>query len=114
MFFSFPPTEILYISSRVPSSRVLLNIFRFNFSFYVNNGLEKKRKKKEKETCPFKVILCFLSFKKSDKTRSSLLEMPICFSLKIIPSAKLYQTLLRYQEKHFSIQTRHEKTKDYR
>ena len=38
MFFSFPPTEILYISSRV-----LLYVFRFNFSFCVNSGLEKKR-----------------------------------------------------------------------
>ena len=37
MFFSFPTTEILYISSRV-----LLHVFRFNFSFSVNNGLEKK------------------------------------------------------------------------
>ena len=37
MFFSFSPTEILYISSRV-----LLYVFRFNFSFCVNNGLEKK------------------------------------------------------------------------
>ena len=36
--FSFSPTEILYISSRV-----LLYIFRFSFSFCVNNGLEKKR-----------------------------------------------------------------------
>ena len=38
MFFSFPPTEILYISIRV-----LLYVFRFNFSFCVNNGLEKKK-----------------------------------------------------------------------
>ena len=37
MFFSFSPTEILYISSRV-----LLYVFRFNFSFCVNNDLEKK------------------------------------------------------------------------
>ena len=37
MFFSFSPTEILYISSRV-----LLYVFTFNFSFCVNNGLEKK------------------------------------------------------------------------
>ena len=36
MFFSFSPTEILYISSRV------MYVFRFNFSFCVNNGLEKK------------------------------------------------------------------------
>ena len=39
MFFSFSPTEILYISSRV-----LLYVFRFNFYFCVNNGLEKKQK----------------------------------------------------------------------
>ena len=38
MFFSFSPTEILYISSRV-----LLYVFKFNFSFCVNNGLEKKK-----------------------------------------------------------------------
>ena len=38
MFFSFSPTEILYISSRV-----LLYVFRFSFSFCVNNGSEKKR-----------------------------------------------------------------------
>ena len=38
MFFSFSPTEILY-----KSSRVLFHVFRFNFSFCVNNGLEKKR-----------------------------------------------------------------------
>ena len=37
MFFSFSPTEILYISNSV-----LLYVFRFNFSFFVNNGLEKK------------------------------------------------------------------------
>ena len=37
MFFTFSPTEILYISSRA-----LLYAFRFNFSFCVNNGLEKK------------------------------------------------------------------------
>ena len=37
MFFSFSPTEILYISSRV-----LLYVFRFSFCFCVNNGLEKK------------------------------------------------------------------------
>ena len=37
MFFSFSPTEILYISSRA-----LLYVFRFDFSFCVNNGLEKK------------------------------------------------------------------------
>ena len=42
MFFSFSPTEILYISSRV-----LLYIFRFSFSFCVNNGLEKKKNKKD-------------------------------------------------------------------
>ena len=37
MIFSFSPTEILYISSRV-----LMYVFKFNFSFCVNNGLEKK------------------------------------------------------------------------
>ena len=37
MFFSFSPTEILYISSEV-----LLYVFKFKFSFCVNNGLEKK------------------------------------------------------------------------
>ena len=42
------------------------------------------------ESCPFKVNLCFLSFKKSDKTLSILPEMPFCFSLRIIP---LCQTL---------------------
>ena len=36
MFFSFSPTEILYISSEV-----LLYVFKFKFSFCVNNGLEK-------------------------------------------------------------------------
>ena len=41
MFFSFSPTEILYISSRV-----LLYVFGFDFSFRVNNSLEKKRRKK--------------------------------------------------------------------
>ena len=56
------------------------------------------------ETCPTKVTLCFLSFKKSDKTLSSLPEIPFCFSLKLI-----YQTLLRHQEKHLSLQTRYQK-----
>ena len=37
MFFSFSPTEILYISNRV-----LLYVFRFSFCFCVNNGSEKK------------------------------------------------------------------------
>ena len=37
MFFGFSPTEILYISSEV-----LLYVFKFKFSFCVNNGLEKK------------------------------------------------------------------------
>ena len=37
VFFSFSPNEILPISSRV-----LLYVFRFNFPFSVNNGLEKK------------------------------------------------------------------------
>ena len=37
-FFSFSPTEIPYIYSRV-----LLYVFRFDFSFCVNNGLEKKK-----------------------------------------------------------------------
>ena len=40
MFFSFSPTEIRYISSRV-----LLYVFRFNFFLCVNNGLEKNKKK---------------------------------------------------------------------
>ena len=44
MFFSLSPTEILYISSRV-----LLYAFRFNFSFSVNNGLEKKQQKNKKK-----------------------------------------------------------------
>ena len=35
MFFSFSPTEILYISSRV-----LLYALRFNFFVCSNNGLE--------------------------------------------------------------------------
>ena len=39
-------------------------------------------------TCPFKVTLCFLSFKKSDKTLSSLPEIPVCFGLKIISSCQ--------------------------
>ena len=42
------------------------------------------------ETCSFKKTLCFLSFKKPHKTQSSLPEMPICYSLKIM---SLYQTL---------------------
>ena len=59
-----------------------------------------------KETGPFKISLCFPYFKKSDKTMSSLSEMLFCFSLKeIIP--KIYQTLLRYQEKNLSLQTLH-------
>ena len=37
MFLSFSPTEILSITSRV-----LLYVFKFNFSFCVNNDLEKK------------------------------------------------------------------------
>ena len=37
MFFSFSPTEILDVFSRV-----LLHVFRLNFSFCANNGLEKK------------------------------------------------------------------------
>ena len=45
MFFSFSPTEILYIYI---FSRVLLYVLRFNFSFCVNNGLEKKKKKKKR------------------------------------------------------------------
>ena len=40
MFLSFSPTEILSITSRV-----LLYVFKFNFSFCVNNDLEKKIKK---------------------------------------------------------------------
>ena len=40
------------------------------------------------KTCPFKVSLCFLSFEKSDKTLSTLPEIPFCFSLKIIPSCQ--------------------------
>ena len=39
-----------------------------------------------KKLIHLKVTLCFLSFKKSDKTLSSLPEIPFCFSLKIIPS----------------------------
>ena len=50
MFFSFSPTKILYISSRV-----LLYVFSFNFSFCVNNGLEKKIS----FACAFVVILLF-------------------------------------------------------
>ena len=38
MFFSFAPTEILYISSRV-----LLYVFNFNFFFCEKSGLEKKK-----------------------------------------------------------------------
>ena len=38
MFFSFSPTEILYVPSRV-----LLYVFGFSFSFCVSNGSEKKR-----------------------------------------------------------------------
>ena len=41
VFFSFSPAEILYISTRV-----LLYVFGFNFSFCVNNGLEEKIFKK--------------------------------------------------------------------
>ena len=37
MFFSFSSIEILYVSSRV-----LLYVFWFDFSFCVNNSLEKK------------------------------------------------------------------------
>ena len=36
MLFSFPPTEILYIYS------IYMYVLRSNFSFCVNNGLEKK------------------------------------------------------------------------
>ena len=42
------------------------------------------------ETFSLKVTLCFLYFKKSDQTLSSLLQIPFCFSLNIIP---LSQTL---------------------
>ena len=42
------------------------------------------------ETCPFGITPCFLAFKKSDNTLTSLPEIPFCFSLKIIP---LCQTL---------------------
>ena len=38
MFFSFAPTDILYISSRV-----LLYVFNFNFFFCEKSGLEKKK-----------------------------------------------------------------------
>ena len=62
MFFSFSPTEILYISSRV-----LLYVSKFNFSFCVNNGLGKKvnleKIKYEKcqphpltKTCPWTIL----------------------------------------------------------
>ena len=47
------------------------------------------------ETCPFKVTIFFLFFKKSDEILSSLLEMPFCFSLKVI---LLCQTLSNVSE----------------
>ena len=56
MFFSFSPTEILYISSRV-----LLYVFRFNFSFCVNNGLEKKNDQEHVHVTCSLLILNFLA-----------------------------------------------------
>ena len=50
MFFSFAPTEILYISSRV-----LLYVFNFNFFFSEKSGLEKKKqtnKQKQQKKTP--------------------------------------------------------------
>ena len=45
MFFSFSPTEILYIFSRVLLYVLGSIFFRFNFPFCVNNGSEKEKKK---------------------------------------------------------------------
>ena len=57
------------------------------------------------ETCPFRITPCFLYFKISDNTLSSLPEIRFSFSFKIIkPCAKLYRMLLRYQENHLSLQ----------
>ena len=42
------------------------------------------------EICPFRITLCFLSFKESDNTLSRLPEIPFCFSSEIKP---LCQTL---------------------
>ena len=50
MFFSFAPTEILYISSGV-----LLYVFNFNFFFCEKSGLEKKKqtnKQKQQKKTP--------------------------------------------------------------
>ena len=50
MFFGFSATEILYISSRV-----LLYVFKFNFSFFVDNGLEKIKIKLREKNVPWYV-----------------------------------------------------------
>ena len=59
------------------------------------------------EACPFKVTLCFLSFRKSNKTLSRLSKIPFCFS------STLCQRLLVCQEKRLSLQTCHQKTYIY-
>ena len=51
MFFCFSPTEILHISSSV-----LLYVFWFNFSFCVNDGLEKKTYNYGDEVCTMEDI----------------------------------------------------------
>ena len=54
MFFSFYPAEILHVSSMI-----LLYVFRFNFSFCVNNGLEKKSLKEKHQNDATDVVLVF-------------------------------------------------------
>ena len=61
MFFSFFPNGILYI----PSS-VLLYVFRFNFSFCVNNGLEKKEKRGRVELFTGGWVSCCWIHKRDD------------------------------------------------
>ena len=51
------------------------------------------------ETCPFRITLCFLSFKESDNTLSRLPEIPFCFSSKIKPSCQTLSNAIEISRK---------------
>ena len=55
----------------------------------------------QEETCPFKVTLYFLSFKKSNTTLSSLREMRFCFRLEIKPLCQTLSNAFQVSRKRF-------------
>ena len=73
-------------------------LFANNFAFDDRPSAKSFTPVHEK-TCPFKVTIYFLSFKKANKALSSLPKMAFCFSLKIIPFCQILSNAFEISRK---------------